>query len=63
MSLQQAVSVVCPFCGEVNELVIDKSVSLQEYIEDCTVCCHPMLLRITVDDAGGIALVVRAENE
>tara|TARA_B100001027_G_scaffold30732_1_gene18272 strand:+ start:1997 stop:2140 length:144 start_codon:yes stop_codon:yes gene_type:complete len=27
---------------------IDTSVSEQEYVEDCHVCCNPILLRISV---------------
>jgi hypothetical protein len=49
MSLIDSVTVTCPWCGEQNELVIDCSVPLQEYIEDCFVCCRPMRIRVEVD--------------
>jgi len=41
------VVVVCPHCGEANELALDPGGgSLQEYVEDCQVCCRPW--RVTV---------------
>ncbi|WP_079253608.1 CPXCG motif-containing cysteine-rich protein [Endozoicomonas arenosclerae] len=39
----------CPNCGEVIELVIDCSIPNQEYVEDCQVCCRPILISVTVD--------------
>ena len=40
--------ILCPYCGERLDVVIDWSVSRQEYIEDCQVCCQPMTLTVTV---------------
>lgn len=37
----------CPYCGEANEVSLDPgSGALQEYDEDCQVCCRPW--RVTV---------------
>jgi hypothetical protein len=34
--------VMCPYCGEPNEIALDAgSGGQQEYIEDCQVCCQP----------------------
>lgn len=63
MSMLESATISCPYCGEQNELVIDTSVPQQEYIEDCVVCCRPMLLRITVNESGEMGIDVRAENE
>ena len=63
MSLLETVNVICPYCGEQNQLVIDKSISHQEYIEDCAICCRPITLLIAVDDVGDIAVVARSESE
>ena len=38
----------CPYCGEWLEVLIDPSVRLQEYVEDCQVCCRPMTLTVTL---------------
>ncbi|HSJ23239.1 MAG TPA: CPXCG motif-containing cysteine-rich protein [Longimicrobiales bacterium] len=45
--------VECPHCGEENELAVDPGGGiLQQYIEDCEVCCRPMQLTVTWDDEG-----------
>jgi hypothetical protein len=36
----------CPHCGETFPLQIDTSQCDQSFIEDCTVCCRPIPLRI-----------------
>ena len=38
----------CPYCGESIEIVIDGSLEQQSYIEDCSVCCRPIELAVTV---------------
>jgi hypothetical protein len=51
--------VVCPYCGEENEVAIDPgSGESQEYIEDCQVCCQPW--RVCVDYGGDGSAVVTA---
>ena len=37
---------VCPYCWESIYFEIDTSISEQEYVEDCHVCCNPILLRV-----------------
>jgi len=34
----------CPYCGEVIELLVDLSDLGSEYVEDCQVCCRPMVV-------------------
>lgn len=63
MSLLETVTVVCPYCGEQNELVIDKSVPQQEYIEDCFVCCRPMEVSVEVSDEGELNVTLRSGDE
>ncbi|HEY4218610.1 MAG TPA: CPXCG motif-containing cysteine-rich protein [Gemmatimonadaceae bacterium] len=48
----------CPYCGEENEVSLDPgSGDVQEYVEDCQVCCQPW--RVTVEyDADGAAVVM-----
>tara|TARA_B100000941_G_C28412876_1_gene504460 strand:+ start:558 stop:746 length:189 start_codon:yes stop_codon:yes gene_type:complete len=38
----------CPYCWESVYFEIDTSVFEQEYVEDCHVCCNPILLRINI---------------
>lgn len=40
----QTVEQHCPYCGERLELLIDCTVAEQCYVEDCAVCCQPMLV-------------------
>jgi Cysteine-rich CPXCG len=42
----------CPYCAEPLQVQLDLSAGDQEYIEDCEVCCRPMLLRFSVDGDG-----------
>jgi hypothetical protein len=36
-------NISCPYCGEVISVLIDDSIEEQQYIEDCQVCCHPIV--------------------
>jgi hypothetical protein len=51
-------SVTCPHCWEPHEVWVDTSAGSQVYIEDCSVCCHPMQLNIVVDADGSAAIDV-----
>ncbi|MCL9774975.1 CPXCG motif-containing cysteine-rich protein [Vibrio methylphosphonaticus] len=54
--------VECPYCGEQFETSIDCSSGEQQYIEDCYVCCRPILFSITfVDD--DLIVSTRHEND
>lgn len=39
----------CPYCGELVELLIDCSEYQQTYIEDCQVCCRPMVVSVQLN--------------
>jgi len=32
----------CPYCWEEISMILDASVPMQTYIEDCEVCCNPI---------------------
>ena len=53
----------CPYCGESISLLIDNSIENQEYVEDCQVCCSPILISIEIDHDGNIFINNRRENE
>lgn len=53
----------CPYCGESIELLIDDSVSTQDYYEDCSVCCRPIRIQMTVDFEGDCEVVVLRDDE
>jgi len=39
----------CPWCGEPAEAVLDLSGGDQCYIEDCPVCCRPIVFELRTD--------------
>jgi transcription elongation factor Elf1 len=52
----------CGYCGEEIVVEIDISAgSQQEYVEDCPVCCHPHVLRVTVESDGHVTLNCETE--
>ena len=54
----------CPYCGEMIEILVDISVGEQQYIEDCSVCCAPILMSAQVDEAGQFSHVdVKTDDE
>jgi len=63
MSMLETVNIGCPYCGEQIEIIVDCSISSQDYIEDCQVCCRPINLAITVDTDGIPQVTARDENE
>jgi len=53
----------CPYCGESIEVLIDESDAGTDYIEDCQVCCRPILFSVHEDFSGQLLVTVRSENE
>ncbi len=39
----------CPWCGEPIEAVLDLSAGDQCYVEDCPVCCRPIVFDLRTD--------------
>ena len=57
----EEVTVTCPYCWESITLELDLSVPEQSYVEDCSVCCAPILVNYTVDD--GVLTDVSVDRE
>ena len=53
----------CPFCGEVISVLVDASAGEQQYVEDCQVCCRPMLVTVSIAANGDVQVAARYENE
>ncbi len=54
----------CPYCSELISISIDPSTRNDTYIEDCQVCCRPIVFHLSADPDGNIVdLVVRSEND
>ena len=43
-------TITCPHCWESIEVQVDLSAGDQSYIEDCSVCCKPISITLTVAD-------------
>ena len=56
-------TISCPYCGEGIELLIDDSVSAQDYFEDCSVCCRPIRVQVSVDFEGDCQVLVLRDDE
>ena len=53
----------CPYCGETIVLLIDPSVPSQSYIEDCEVCCRPIVVTVIVYEDSTISVHVQQEDD
>jgi hypothetical protein len=57
------VAVQCPYCWEDITLLIDASVEMQEYVEDCEICCRPIDFIVEVDEQGLVRVDARLQDE
>ena len=63
MSALDSVLVQCPYCWEMLDISVDPSVPDQEYVEDCQVCCQPIVLTVSFDEQLEPTVEARPENE
>jgi hypothetical protein len=57
-------SVDCPWCGEPLVIAVDPGGgAVQEYIEDCEVCCRPMQLTVSWDGTGAAHAEARTDQD
>jgi hypothetical protein len=58
-----AARVRCPYCGEVNEIGLDPgSGAMQDYVEDCQVCCRPWRVLVTYGPDGAADVLLEPED-
>ena len=63
MPLETDALYACPSCGEENALGVDPTAGRrQTVVEDCPVCCRPLVFTILVHHEGD-ATVERVERE
>ncbi|UJF18292.1 CPXCG motif-containing cysteine-rich protein [Vibrio sp. SS-MA-C1-2] len=56
-------TIYCPYCNEEQTVVVDSSDIGNEYIEDCQICCKPIVFSINIDEQEQVCISVRDENE
>lgn len=59
----ESYQVSCPYCGETYAAIIDVSVEQQDYIEDCEVCCRPILFNVSIDLQARLTVEIRREDD
>lgn len=40
----------CPWCASPLEICVDLSAGSQCYVEDCQICCAPMVVTVRMDE-------------
>jgi hypothetical protein len=55
-------TITCPYCWESIEISLDLSVDTQQQVEDCSVCCRPIVIRYSAADGELSSLDIAAEN-
>ena len=55
-------TITCPYCWEPIEITLDLTVESQQQVEDCSVCCRPIVIRYSASDGELTGLDVVAEN-
>jgi DNA-directed RNA polymerase subunit RPC12/RpoP len=51
--MEDEASYICTHCGEEVVIPVDLSAgSSQEYVEDCPVCCNPVVIRVEIGEYG-----------
>lgn len=62
-TVETEATVFCPYCGEINEIGLDPGGGrLQEYVEDCQVCCRPWRVVVNYLPDGTADVSVEAES-
>jgi hypothetical protein len=61
--MQETAIISCPYCGERSAVLLDHSISHQQYIEDCQVCCHPIVFVVSFGADGQATVRAYHENE
>jgi hypothetical protein len=63
MSNLNEAQVRCPYCGEPVDIQVDAASTHEDYVEDCTVCCRPMVLHVARDEDGSPSVSATSESE
>ena len=62
--MHEEATYVCDNCGEEIVIPIDPTAgSIQEYVEDCPVCCNPNIIHIEIDEHGNVSIWGEPEQD
>jgi hypothetical protein len=62
MFLIQGREATCPHCWENITLTLDLSVPGQSYVEDCPVCCKPLMVSYSAENGEVLEFSVEASD-
>lgn len=62
MNVIETATIQCPYCWEMIDITVDCSVPSQEYVEDCEVCCQPIVLLINTNNDDAPSITVKRES-
>ena len=51
----------CPYCWQEISMLLDLSVEEQSYVEDCEVCCRPILIHYATEEDALVAFDARQD--
>lgn len=60
--MNEEISVTCPYCGESVVIEPEPSDEVVQYVEDCHVCCRPIVITIHYLEEGS-RVTAKRENE
>lgn len=60
--MNEEITMMCPYCGEGIIIEPEPSASVIEYVEDCHVCCNPIVITVHYREQGS-EVYGRRENE
>jgi hypothetical protein len=62
-ALETEATILCPYCGELNEIALDPGGGRQqEYVEDCQICCQPWRVVVTYLPDGAAEVSIEPES-
>jgi hypothetical protein len=63
-ALDGEVEVSCPYCGEIVSIAIDAGGGeVQDYVQDCEVCCQPWRVHVTLRRGGSAHVHLDKEDD
>ncbi|HXH64406.1 MAG TPA: CPXCG motif-containing cysteine-rich protein [Mariprofundaceae bacterium] len=63
MNALETTAIRCPYCGEHIDITVDTTSPRQAYVEDCLICCRPIQLDVSINDAGEISVTTARDDE
>lgn len=61
-NLLTAATITCPYCWEAIDITIDQSTGESSYVEDCQVCCQPIVISLNLNNKGAFDIATTREG-